>query len=1011
MYSTSLRQYVLEISERAHVDPREVSILDQSAACLVAAMGRAMGGRTYPPADYMKLSLQLLLLDAGLAMARPGTELDGAHYLVGLGLEQSGELLARLYAGHMSRARHPLENDHWYRLALALLHYLASGHRVQALSTLRHLDRIASSSEPGPYAARYVEAQRALGQLYAGESPSGGRSDWESLLSRTDRAAAAQVRRISRLVRRIRARQDLTLADLGKDTEAQWLSARGVPSAAAPFWTGYLDGLQSRGITTLTGAQVGRGGLDAWLRCGLNLLVVLPTGAGKTIIGELRSALALAEGKQVLWMLPTRALVRQAKRELRRAFGQVGISVEELPTTEDYIPLFSEGVARPGAVAATTPEKMAALLRANPRAARRVGLVVLDEAQILQSGARGSTAEFVLQRVRSVAPECDIILMTASPEAAEALDELLLGLGGDREVLASTARPTRQLCGVLTDQQTDRRPHPVVLLYPPGVHTESETTDAPLRIDMDEIMLGADPGALETAREFASRLARTPLRTVVFTARRDWAEVSARRIAERLPETVTLPSGDVARFRVELGRDSVIEERCAKRVAPHHAGLTPLEQHVVEKWVRRGFVKTVVATSTLAEGVNLPFDVSIVTFTRRFNARIGGAEDLPRSEVLNMLGRAGRAGQISDAVCLLAVPSARSPAVRVLDAQRRWYFGSREPSGALLGLARLLAAAVDAQVSDAEWLAELSGITFTEAQALVSFVLQATLDRHDAREALIDQFGAFPSTQGVSAAELERTAVNLERLVRNVREECEGDGPLLRALTRTGMPIDVLRHILSELRSDPDVLQMEPDGLVSWADEVVRSGLDSCSSRQWYDSLVRGADLNSMFAAISLWRNGAPIAQIESSWQLSTSQRAIERSNRLKIGRFLNQRLPLFSQFWGALAVCGEEIHGTDAAQLGTVPLIRLAAFVREGVSSLEQLEWLRALGGLDRVLAHALAAVLRAMSGPVPLRLQIRGRLERWTDSPHLVPGEVEEPFRSAVIGVLDDMRRSRPS
>ena len=60
---------------------------------------------------------------------------DGSHYLVAMGMDEP-EASARTYGSKVAETRLPLENDYWYRLALAFLHYMAGGFRVQAVSAL-----------------------------------------------------------------------------------------------------------------------------------------------------------------------------------------------------------------------------------------------------------------------------------------------------------------------------------------------------------------------------------------------------------------------------------------------------------------------------------------------------------------------------------------------------------------------------------------------------------------------------------------------------------------------------------------------------------------------------------------------------------------------------------------------------------------------------------------------------------------------------------------------------------
>ena len=74
----------------------------------------------------------------------------------------------------------------------------------------------------------------------------------------------------------------------------------------------------------------------------------------------------------------------------------------------------------------------------------------------------------------------------------------------------------------------------------------------------------------------------------------------------------------------------------------HHAGLTIDERQVLDDAVRRRVVRVIVATTTLAVGVDFPVDVVIL------NGLKSGTNDLSPSEYKQMAGRAGRrsAGEV-----------------------------------------------------------------------------------------------------------------------------------------------------------------------------------------------------------------------------------------------------------------------------------------------------------------------------------------------------------------------------
>ncbi len=93
-----------------------------------------------------------------------------------------------------------------------------------------------------------------------------------------------------------------------------------------------------------------------------------------------------------------------------------------------------------------------------------------------------------------------------------------------------------------------------------------------------------------------------------------------------------------------------------------------------------------------------------------------------------------------------------------------------------------------------------------------------------------------------------------------------------------------------------------------------------------------------MFLAIGKWRNGLPLVEIENSWILKTQ----ERNNRITVGEFFNHKLSLIAQFWGSVSVCADLLYPSQVTGLE-----HLQIFTREGVTSIREMEWLDALGGM----------------------------------------------------------------
>ena len=93
--------------------------------------------------------------------------------------------------------------------------------------------------------------------------------------------------------------------------------------------------------------------------------------------------------------------------------------------------------------------------------------------------------------------------------------------------------------------------------------------------------------------------------------------------------------------------DPALGHSLAFGIGLHHAGLVEKDRQLVEELFVNGKIQILVATSTLAWGVNYPAHLVIVKGTEFFDAKRKGYVDYPITDVLQMMGRAGRI-QFSD---------------------------------------------------------------------------------------------------------------------------------------------------------------------------------------------------------------------------------------------------------------------------------------------------------------------------------------------------------------------------
>ena len=970
MYSQQLQNRIEDISAVSDVNPADVKLLDRSLAAYMMVLAHYLGAGLNSHTDLLSVSIDSLLISSGLSKLDLSPAIESGHYLVGMAFEQSGELLARKMLASGSELEEPQKNDMWYRLLLSFLHYLVGGHSIQAKGVLEQLSQFKDREVGNPHRIEYQNAHEALRRLLDGKMPRDPYNRWEELLFGHPQLTNLQEEKINRLATVTRLRRLAALEELGAGNEAEWLELQGIrDQQAIDFWRIYLQRLENRGYTNFTNDQRGRDGFTSWLIDQSDLLVILPTGAGKTIIGELKTALALATGKQVLWLLPTRALVRQSKYELRIAFEPLGVEVEELPVTEDFDPYLLENIPGNRFVSATTPEKFLSLMRVSEHAIDKVGLVIVDEAQKLFDVSRGTSIEFVLQEIRRLLPECNFVFMSAQIDALEKFRGFLGRLRGMEEYseLTSDNRPTRRIYGVITNETVNGYWYPNIQVYPPGLQTVDGETDNPFSIIISKKRNRVRVRNLVLAQRASVEFTKTQLRSVLFVDRPVSTEKQADVISRAIGTRNNLPEDDLARLDIELGRESVVSQYGIKGVSPHHAGLTPLEQHIAEKWTKDKRIQTIVATSTLAEGVNLPFDVSIVSFIRRY--RGGGAdEDVPIIEIQNMLGRAGRAGKVSDGLCLLALPFQRGQR-STLDRARRYFF-HKERITDLLGLSRLLDKSQHANIGNRDWLYEYSGLSFSECQTIVSFILKVGLDLENLEEELSNRLALFPSIQDFENIP-QLLNDYLIPLATNIREITGGDEIILDAMSRTGLPFEILQFFINRMDQIQGIRFQDDAEKFQWADNNVHAALDTCRNRDWFIKLFKGINIENMILAIQLWRNGSQMIEIERAWNIGR----YESEKRIKIGQFFNQKLSLIAQFWGGLSI-SEKILFPDQRSL---QLENIQVFTREGVNSISELSWLNRLGNIDRVLAHHLARYTPPDIEPREIGNEVKQLIASW--------------------------------
>ncbi|HTO33249.1 MAG TPA: ligase-associated DNA damage response DEXH box helicase [Pararhizobium sp.] len=161
---------------------------------------------------------------------------------------------------------------------------------------------------------------------------------------------------------------------------------------------------------------------------GESMLLIAPTGAGKTLAGFLPSLVSLTErgmippgsaftGIHTLYISPLKALAVDIERNLMKPVGDMGLPIRiENRTGDTPASKRQRQKLNPPDILLTTPEQVALLL-ANGEAERffkDLKYVVLDELHSLVTSKRGHLLSLGLARLRRLAPRMQAIGLSAT---------------------------------------------------------------------------------------------------------------------------------------------------------------------------------------------------------------------------------------------------------------------------------------------------------------------------------------------------------------------------------------------------------------------------------------------------------------------------------------------------------------------------------------------------------------------------------------------------------------------
>jgi DEAD/DEAH box helicase domain-containing protein len=382
-----------------------------------------------------------------------------------------------------------------------------------------------------------------------------------------------------------------------------------------------VSALRSRGVEALYTHQARA---VAAVRAGRNVCVVTPTASGKTLCYNLPvlDAVARDPTARALYLFPTKALAADQLNELRSLAEAAELDLKTSTYDGDTPATVRSVVRAAGQVVITNPDMLhAAILPHHTKWFKlfeNLQFVVVDELHTYR-GLFGSHVANVIRRLRRVCRHygADPVFICASATIANP------GELAERLIEAPVE--------LIDDNGAPRGRRHVLIVNPPVVNPQ----------------LGIRASSLLTGQRLGERLIRDGVQTILFARSRTSVEVLTTYLREALPSPPGHPSP----------------------IRGYRGGYLPNERREIERGLRDGRVRGVVATNALELGIDIG----------GLDAAISVGYPGTIASTWQQLGRAGRRAGTS-----LSVLVASSAPIDQFLAGHPDYFFDRSPEHGLV---------------------------------------------------------------------------------------------------------------------------------------------------------------------------------------------------------------------------------------------------------------------------------------------------------------------------------------
>jgi len=356
-----------------------------------------------------------------------------------------------------------------------------------------------------------------------------------------------------------------------------------------------------------------------------NVLVVAPTGSGKTYIAEKAIEKYTKQNQKVIYTTPIKALSNQKYNDFRELNLDTGLLTGDRSLNPE-----SELIV-------ATTEILRNMIYSNDKRLEKIGLIVLDEVHYLADTERGTTWEEIIIH----APQnIKFLFLSATIRNKEEFHNWIVSLRGKTSLIHSNIRPVPleiSLVGVnphneqlkIIKSSKDKRNNKIFKF-----EKQYKKYKRPhLGFQLDYLNLNK----------------LTP--SIFFYFSRDRVETKARQAAtnrkkikkaEELKDIFNQVFSSLDSSQFELLNLDELLWMWVRGIGYHHAGLAPIVKEFVEYLFLNRYINFLFATETLSLGLNLPAKSIVIDRLYKFDGI--KTRLINQSEFLQLTGRAGRRG-------------------------------------------------------------------------------------------------------------------------------------------------------------------------------------------------------------------------------------------------------------------------------------------------------------------------------------------------------------------------------